>query len=365
MLEKLLREQLKNIVFLELKKDTLVGNVEVSMDTPLPLNLNSLITGIKDKEFDESIDLKSINEAIVYLLGIDPDFKYSDKYVEILSSSVENTKNYIMYLSNISAKNLRLVDAYIYLNSADLLLEYDKDIEFAKTNVLESIYNDNFSNMSEEESTEIIKIIIDKYEEILKYDEKYALAYYRLAYINRSLENFIKSKLYFEKFLTYQEGSEELKEEVREDLKELEDYAIIESVETYMSYGKFEESYTLLQKVSSLYPKQDLLYYLFSLCQYNLNLLEESLESINVALSMQKDIEEYYNQKSIILIALSREEAAIENYKESFFYIKESYVLNYNLGILLYNLGKDESIKYLKKAYQLNPSNEILSLINS
>lgn len=362
-IENKIQEKLKNIVFLELKKDTEINGHTIKKDTPLPINLDDLMDGIKEKNYEDNINLVEINKAIVFLLGIEEDFKYKDEYIKILDHSVEDKYKYIYSLSILAKQQKSNLDSYIYLLALNSICEQTIESRFAKNNVLEALYDEYIKELSDEEKTSILKRIILEYEKLIAEENSYAPAYYRLGYINRALEKYIKSKLYFEKFLRFSDN-DILNEEVRSVLEELEDYANIESVKTYISYGKFNEAYNLLLKVSSLYPTQDEVLYYIGLCQYNLGYIKESIESIKEAIDLNKNQEEYYNQLAISNIALGKEEEAIEVYKSAFFNIKESYLLNYNLGILLLNLGKGGYEEYLKKAYQLNPSDELLSLID-
>ena len=362
-IENKINEKLKKIVFLELKKDTDINGLTIKKDTPLPINLDELVEGIKEKDFEDTIDLVEIDKAIVYLLGIDSDFKYKNIYLEILQHSVKDMYKYIYSLSIESKNKGSNINAYIYLHSLNEICNKTIESRFAETNVLESLYDKYFNKLNDDEKSQIIQRIIKSYETIIAEDRLYAPDYYRLGYVNRALNKYIKSKLHFEKFLSYSDN-EILKEEVREILKELDDYAKVESIRTYLSYAKFDQAYKLTQEVSSLYPRKDEILYYKALCEYNLGFIEESIINLEEAISINKEQEEYYNQLAISNIALGNEEEAVKVYKNAMFYIKESYTINYNLGILLMNMGKDEYKKYLKKAYQLNPNEEILKLID-
>lgn len=364
-IEKEIKSSLDNIVFLELKKDINLGGKIIKADIPLPIKLNSLISGIKVEEFEENIKIDRINEAIIFLLGIENNFKYKNEYINILKTSLSDIGKYIMYLSSKAIEDKDLIEAYIYIKSYDLIIDYNEDLEFAKYNILESIFNENFDEIEEKDKEILLKSLIDGYESIISKNNGHSLSYYRLGYIYRSLSYYLKSKIYLEKFLLYsKEDYENLKDEVREDLKEIEDYANIEIANSYISYGKFSEAYEALQKVSDLYPEKDELYYLFSLCQYNLGLVEDAIESVNYSIKINPKVDQYYNHKAISYISLANNDKAISTYKEGIIENEDSFLLNYNLGILLLNLKMDGYKKYLKKSYQLNPREEILELIN-
>lgn len=361
-IENLINDKLKNIVFLELKQDTNLNGYIVKKDTPLPINLDNLMAGIKKKDYEENIDLVEINKAIVYLLGIESDFKYKKEYLEILNHTVKDLYSYIYSLAILSKQNNNNLDSYIYLIALNNICEKTIESRFAEINILEALYDEYIKELSEDERSKILSRIIKEYETIISEDPEYSPVYYRLGYVNRALGKYIKAKLYFEKFLSYSDN-EILKEEIREALSELNDYANIESVKTYISYGKFDEAYIILQDITSLYPHQDEVKYYFGLCEYNLGKIEESIASLEEAIEINKEQEQYYNQLAISNIAISKEEEAIKVYKEALFYIKDSYTIYYNLGILMLNLEMEGYKEYLKKAYQLNPSDQLLKIL--
>lgn len=361
-IENLINEKLKNIVFLELKNDTNLNGYLVKKDTPLPINLENLMEGIKEKDFENNIDLVEINKAIVYLLGIEETFKYREIYLEILNHSVKDLYSYIYGLAILAKNENENLNSYIYLLALNNICEKTIESRFAEINVLEALYDEYIEELDEKERTKILSRIIKEYETIISEDPEYAPVYYRLGYVNRALSKYLKSRLYFEKFLNYSDN-EILKNEVREVLEELNDYANIESVKTYISYGKFEEAYIYLQEISGLYPHQDEVNYYFGLCDYNLGNIEDSIIRLEDAIRINKNQEEYYNQLAISNIALGREEEAVRIYKDALFYIKDSYTIYYNLSILMINLGLKGYEEYLKKAYQLNPNEELLKLI--
>ncbi|MDO5041391.1 MAG: tetratricopeptide repeat protein, partial [Peptoniphilus sp.] len=252
------------------------------------------------------------------------------------------------------------------LNFYKNFMEQDEELEFKRGNVLESIYNKNYTTMTQEEQRDFLNGISKIYEEILKKDEKFAPVYYRLGFIYRNMQQFIKSKLYFEKFLElYTEDEQDIKEEVRENLKELEDYAAIESANAYLAYGRYGKAYESLKKVSSLYPDKAELHYLLSLSQYNLDLMDEAMENIEKALYYNENDDRFYNQKALCQLKNSDIKEAVDTYKEGLSRMGDSYLLNYNLGILLYNQEEEEYKEYLEKAYNMNQSDELKRLLEN
>lgn len=360
MIEKKIKEKIKDVVFIELKNTVKVKNIEIKKEIPLPVKMTSLLEGIQSGKLEEEFDLLRVTEGIVFLLGIEPDFKYREEYKGIIANVHSNLKDYILYLSKYYLDNGKLIESYIYLNAQDVLLKYDSDLYFTRLGVLEQIYNQNLDSLEDEEKQSIIAKLLKGYEEINK-KEEYPLAFYKLGYLNAGLKNYLKAMLYFKKFLNY-EGNEELKNEVRINLEEIEDNARMEEGEAYLRYGKFKEAENAFNKISKSYYEFDKVIYYKSIINYHLGYYEEANALIEEVLEINNR-EEYYNHAALVNVALENINKSIYWYEEGLKEFERSYTLNYNLGLLYYNL-KDEKYKiYFKKAYEIEPSDQLLSLI--
>ena len=192
-IENKINDKLKNIVFLELKKDTDVNGFLVKKDTPLPINLDELFEGIKAKDYEETINLAEIDKAIVYLIGIDSEFKYKDLYLNILNYTVNDLYKYIYSLSIKAKQKGSNLNSYIYLHALNSLCPKTLESRFAETNVLETLYDEYFKKLSDDEKAQIIERIVKEYESIIAEDREYAPAYYRLGYVNRALSFILRS----------------------------------------------------------------------------------------------------------------------------------------------------------------------------
>jgi hypothetical protein len=219
-----LEKKIQNVVFIELKKEYQLKELKLPAGTSLPIKLDYLLNELEEENAIDKIEAANIIDSIIYLLGIDKDFIYKKKYLEILLELKLDIKNYVLYKAY-ENENKDLTDAYIYLNAYKNIVGDDEDILFKEGNILEAIYNDNLEERTGEENKKLLEDIIKKYNEVLNLNDKYDLAYYRLAYINLNLNRFIKSKLYFEKFINFTKD-EELKDEARSKLEILKNYVI-------------------------------------------------------------------------------------------------------------------------------------------
>ena len=106
-----------------------------------------MLEGIQTGKLEEEFDLLRVTEGIVFLLGVEQDFKYKEEYKTIIENVHSNLKDYILYLSKYYLDNGELIESYIYLNAQDVLLKYDSDLYFTRLGVLEQIYNQNLESL--------------------------------------------------------------------------------------------------------------------------------------------------------------------------------------------------------------------------
>ncbi|WP_273497671.1 tetratricopeptide repeat protein [Peptoniphilus rhinitidis] len=352
-------KKLKNIVFIELKKEYQLEDLTLPVGFSLPIKLDYIIEGVKDKELEEEINLEKITEAMIYLLGIDSEFKYAEKYKEILKALNIDLRNYAMHKAFLNQEKDPL-DSYIFLKGYELIEGEDADIIFKESNILEALYNKIKDNY--EKSEKLLNIIIKNYNKVLNLDEEYSLSYYRLAYINLSLRKYIKANMYFERFLNTS-YDEELKEEVRCEIETIKDYVNFDSAKTYLSYGEYEKALNLLKGISENFNKDEEFYYIYGITYYNIGDLKSAEEYIKLSVE-KKVLEENVNLLSTLYASKNRFDKSIETLKLGLEEMKDSYILNYNLGIIYLNIKeKEKGIEYLKKANSLSPKEELENLI--
>lgn len=365
LMESLFKEEfnnkLKNLVFIDLKEEYQLEDVKLPVGFSLPLKLDYLIEGIKEQELEEEISLEKIVEAMIYLLGIDGDFKYSKKYKEVLKNLNIDLKNYSMHKAFIKQEEDSL-DSYIFLKGYEEVVGEDPDIIFKEANILEALYNKIQDDY--EKSEKLLNIIIKKYNKVLNLDENYSLAYYRLAYINIALAKFIKANMYFEKFINLS-TNEELKDEVRKEMEIIKNNVNYDSAKTYLSYGDNDKALNLLDNISEDFNKDESFYYIYAIANYNIGDLDKAEEYGKLSVE-KKTTEENINLLASLYAAKDEFTRAIDIIKVGLEELEDSYPLNYNLGIIYLNANeKDKGIEYLEKAYKIKPTEELDSFIKN
>ena len=357
-----INKKLKNLVFIDLKEEYHLEDVNLPVGFSLPIKLDYLIEGIKEKELEEEINLEKIVEAMVYLLGIDSEFKYSKDYKEFLKKLKIDLKNYSMHKAYISQEEDPL-DSYIFLKGYEEVVGEDPDIIFKEANILEALYN-QIHEEEYEKSEKLLNFIIKKYNKVLNLDETYSLAYYRLAYINLALAKFIKANMYFEKFINLSRD-EELKDQVRKELEIIRNNVSFDSAKTYLSYGDYDKALNQLESISEDFDKDESFYYTYALSYYNMGDLDKA-EEYGMLSVEKKTTEENINLLATIYAGREEFTRSIEILELGLEEIEDSYPLNYNIGIIYLNMNeKEKGLEYLEKANKLNPNKELESFIKS
>lgn len=357
-----INKKLKNLVFIDLKEEYHLEDVNLPVGFSLPIKLDYLIEGIKEKELEEEINLEKIVEAMVYLLGIDSEFKYSKDYKEILKKLKIDLKNYAMHKAYISQEEDPL-DSYIFLKGYEEVVGEDPDIIFKEANILEALYN-QIHEEEYEKSEKLLNIIIKKYNNVLNLDETYSLAYYRLAYINLALAKFIKANMYFEKFINLSRD-EELKDQVRKELEIIRNNVSFDSAKTYLSYGDYDKAINQLESISEDFDKDESFYYTYALSYYNMGDLDKAEEYGKLSVE-KKTTEENINLLATIYAGRQEFTRSIEILELGLEVIEDSYPLNYNTGIIYLNMNeKEKGLEYLEKANKLNQNKELENFIKS
>ncbi len=357
-----INKKLKNLVFIDLKEEYHLEDVNLPVGFSLPIKLDYLIEGIKEKEIEEEINLEKIVEAMVYLLGIDNEFKYSKDYKEILKKLKIDLKNYAMHKAYISQEEDPL-DSYIFLNGYEEVVGEDPDIIFKEANILEALYN-QIHEEEYEKSEKLLNIIIKKYNKVLNLDETYSLAYYRLAYINLALAKFIKANMYFEKFINLSRD-EELKDQVRKELEIIRNNVSFDSAKTYLSYGDYDKAINQLESISEDFDKDESFYYTYAISYYNIGDIDKAEEYGKLSVE-KKTTEENINLLATIYAGRQEFTRSIEILELGSEEIEDSYPLNYNMGIIFLNMNeKEKGLKYLEKANKLNSNKELESFIKN
>lgn len=365
MIENILKTCLNDLVFIGIKKNKKlkIENYTKEDVFEVPILLSDIKSGIKEGNYSEEIGTKEILKAMGILLGVDMDFKYKSAYEDFIKTHIDKVSNFYKYMAKSLYEDGKIYQAYAILNYLKNKYQDDIEIKLIWAMVGESIYNENFENLSEEEKDLILKEIIKSYEEVIKLDKNNDTAHIKLGIINSNLKNYVKANLYFEKALNISRDDGK-KEMIRSYLEEIESPAKLEAAEAYIAYGKFDQALQQLERVQDKNRQNSTYYYYLSLCQFKLGIYDEATSNIDKAIDLEEN-PEYINHKALIKLSQNDKKSAIEIYKKAAEKGNDFTIL-YNLGVLYMSEDLEkEALEAFKKAYETKKDPELKKIIEN
>lgn len=355
----LIKDMLDEISFLELKEDSKIQISSKAFQGPmyLPIKNDKLVQMVKDNQAD--LKFEDLIEGIVYVISLGEYHQSFANYRDILYSYVDNVPAFLLQEALNLLDESKIKEALVYLNCILSLGYEDEKILFSLGLSLENL---DISNLNSEDKTKYIRQIMNTYEKILNYDENFSLAYYKLGFIYRDFGQYKKSKIFFEKFLNLSRDDIKM-QEVRSALDQMQGDIILEDAEELIKKQDIRGAKDKLDSVRKDHMT-DRHYYYYSLVYLNLGYLDESLKSINLALSIREDLA-YFNQKALVFQAMAKAKDAIKVLEQAIDKFGPDYYLNYNLASLYYQENDlKTAIGNYEIAYSISPSEDLKMLID-
>lgn len=128
-IESYLLDQTQRLVFLTLREDVLNDPRQKNLkNIPIPIFVEQIPSfGKKDST---GIPAKEIAKAMMYMMGIDADFKYHLSYVDFVRAFTDSPLNFAKELIITSYRNHRLMDSIIYTRAYIYGFAQDEDFLF-------------------------------------------------------------------------------------------------------------------------------------------------------------------------------------------------------------------------------------------
>lgn len=253
-LEIIFKEKTNDISFLELKENSSIeiNNYVVDKDLPLPVITNTLVRDIKKGNLEEEINIANVIEGIIYLIGADPKFMYVDEYKKLLRAYKSDIEDYIFIKGIKYFDSKDLILSGIYFRAILVLDNGNIKAKFNYGLVLEELGIRDIEANRVEEGEELLLRAINQFEEILKIDEDYSLAYYKLGFFYKYNEQYLKAQLTWKKFLVLDRDENRL-QEIREEIDGIEDNVRFETGITYLNYNEFGKAVEFFLKLLPKY----------------------------------------------------------------------------------------------------------------
>lgn len=359
-IDKIFKDKTKEITFLELKANSnlAINDLNIQGGIPLPVITDNFIKDIQVGELSEEINLGQVVEGIIFLLGVDSDFPYIEKYKEIIYAYNPKIEEYIFYKGMKALEDGELENSGIYFRSN---LELDKRNLNAKLNyglVLESIGKSYIDDEKVEEGEKILMLSSKELESILDIDDSYSLAYYKLGYHYKYFGQLLKAQITWNKFLVLDKDENRL-QEIREEIDLIDDDVKIEIGLSYLTYNDFGKAIDSFLKLIPKHKDNWNVNYLIGLSYKGLEKYDIAIEYLNRAIELNNQEADIYNELGIIYFIEGNILEAIRVFNEGINETNEDYKLYFNRGLGYVQLGEyNLAITDITTAYDLNPNDE-------
>lgn len=345
------------ISFVELKENAELNikGYTVEKGLPLPIVTDTLLREIKKGNLKEQLNLSHIIEGMIYILGIDINFKYNSQYKDILYRFNSNIEDFILYSGLKLDEEGKHDDSAIVFRA--LVNINNKNINglFNYAIQLERIAKKFIESNNEEKGNDFLKESTDILESILDMDPDYALSYYKLGYHYKNYGQFQKARLMWEKYLNLDDDKERL-QEIREEISLINDDAEYEEGINYISRGDYNKALNKLYPLLQRHNDNWNLFYMAGLAHKGLRDYEKAIENFIEAVNLGGEHPDLYNELGICLFGVGNINEAIDILTKGIELYKENYRLIYNRGLIYMQLGLyDNAIKDIEKAHSLNP----------
>lgn len=356
-----LLKKTEDLSFVELKHDTEL-NIKTyklpSKGLDVPIITEELAYNIKTRKEDEVLTIGIITRGMIYLLGVDPVFKYRDEYIKFLYAVDPKIEEYILIESLRFLEKTQFIQGVIFLKSLISLNPYNiKALLNYSLALLE--YRDKELLNKNKTYTIFTNEAKDKLEALLDIDNKQGLAYYYLGFIYKDNKEFNKAKIHWGKALKL-ELEEDLKEHVRGLLLQLEDMVQYEKGYEAILEGRVQEGIPLLMELEERYKTWWNLMFFIGLGYRQLNAFPEAIKYFKKVLELKSDQMDTIVELGLSYGGMGRLKEAIEYFYKAIDLGGENNEILCNLAMSYLELGNlEKSQIYVDRSLAINPNDEI------
>ena len=364
-IEKYLLKKAEELAFITIKHDgdfQIEGYEIPKSNLDVPIKNEVLVKGIKDNTAQDNLNAMSIADAMIFIIGIDSQFRYNDEYRKFLEAFKNKVnldlKAYMGYMSKKYFDIGEYTDSLIYLKA--MITMYPNDVEglYHYAIVCQEVAKKYQKDMDNDAMNKFLIEALEKLELVINIDENFNLAYYHLGYHYYNQGQYVKAKVIWEESLRLGLDAD-LAAEVQENIGKM-DYKIqYEEGYNLVFHGKCEEGLEKLLPLEEDHPDWWNLLFMIGLAYKNMNEVEDAKKYFNKILTIKPHQVDTLVELGLCEAATYNMEKALE-YFETAAKIKEAPEILCNLGMAYLNNGElDDAIYYIERAYELDSEDEI------
>ncbi len=364
-IEKYLLKKAEELAFITIKHDgefQIEGYKMPSEGLNVPIKNDVLVKGIKEKTAQDNINVMSIADGMIFIIGIDSNFKYNEEYKKFLDAFKVKVnldlKAYMGYMSKKYFDIGELTDSLIYLKA--MITIYPNDIEglYHYSIVCQEIAKQEQKSMDSDAMNAYLLEALSKLEMIIEIDEGFSLAYYHLGYHYYNQGQYIKAKVIWEEAIKL--GIEdELVREIQDNIGKMDFKVQYEEGYSLVFQGRNEEGLEKLLPLEDEHSDWWNLLFMIGLAYKNMNEIEEAKKYFEKILIIKPNQVDALVELGLCEAGSFNMDKAIE-YFETAAKIKEDPEILCNLGMAYLNNNElDDAIYYIERAYELDPQDEV------
>ena len=364
-IDKYLLKKTEELAFITVKKEGefhLDGYEIPKEGLNVPIKNEVLVKGIKEKTAQDGLNSISIADAMIYIIGIDPDFRYNDEYKKFLTALEKkvnfNVRSYAGYMSRKYFELGETTDSLIYIKA--LITLYPDDIEglYNYAIVCQEVATSYQKDGDAKGMNAFLLEAGEKLEKIINMDENFALAYYHLGYHYYNQSQYIKAKVIWEEAIKH--GlDEDIIAEIQENIGKMDYKVQYEEGYSLVFQGKFEEGLDKLLPLEEQYGDWWNLLFIIGIAYKNMGEMDRAIHYFDKILIIKPNQVDTLVELALCEASSFNMERAVELLEQAA-KIKEDPEILCNLGMAYLNTGNiDDAIYYIERAYELNPEDEI------
>lgn len=364
-IDKYLLKKTEELAFITVKKegDFHLDGYEIPKEgLNVPIKNEVLVKGIKEKTAQDGLNSISIADAMIYIIGIDPEFRYNDEYKKFLTALEKkvnfNVRSYAGYMSRKYFELGETTDSLIYIKA--LVTLYPDDIEglYNYAIVCQEVATSYQKDGDAKGMNAFLLEAGEKLEKIINMDENFALAYYHLGYHYYNQSQYIKAKVIWEEAIKH--GlDEDIIAEIQENIGKMDYKVQYEEGYSLVFQGKFEEGLDKLLPLEEQYGDWWNLLFIIGIAYKNMGEMDRAIHYFDKILIIKPNQVDTLVELALCEASSFNMERAVELLEQAA-KIKEDPEILCNLGMAYLNTGNiDDAIYYIERAYELNPEDEI------
>jgi len=365
LIEKYILGKAEELAFITIKDDSdfhLDGYEIPRGGIDVPIKNEVLVKGIKENTAQDRISSMSLADAMIFIMGIDSNFKHNIEYEKFLKALESKTdldlKAYMGFMSRKYFEIGEYKDALIYLKALITMFSEDLDGIYHYAIVCQELAKQYQKDTEEEAMGKFLLEAVDKLEKVVDIDESFALAYYHLGYHYYNQAQYTKSKLTWEKAIIL--GIEEdLYAELQENLGKMDFKVQYEQGYNLIFQGKGKEGLEKLLPLEEEYSDWWNLLFMIGLGYKDIGDIEDAKKYFEKILILKPEQVDAMVELGLLEAQTGNLIGAIEFFQKAA-KLKEDPEILCNLGMAYLNNGElNEAIYYVEHAHELNPEDEV------